>query len=86
MSLLSMLATAFGIIGATANAPQAWKIFKRKSAKDISILTYGMIMASAVIWVLYGFEIGNFPVIISNLIGIVFVSAVIVGWFLYGRA
>jgi uncharacterized protein with PQ loop repeat len=33
--LLETLVTVFGIVGAIAVFPQVYKIFKRKSAKDI---------------------------------------------------
>jgi MtN3 and saliva related transmembrane protein len=85
MSFLSILATISGIAASGAMLPQVYKIFKRKSAKDISILTYSMLSVISIIWILYGFEIQNFPVIISNGVGIFFLLAIIVGWFLYGR-
>ena len=85
MTLLSVLATVFGTIGGLANLPQAYRIFKRKSAKDISILTYSIILVGCVIWIFYGIELGNFPVIITNSLGTVNVTLVIIGWLLYGR-
>jgi len=85
MTYLSTLATIFGTIGGLANLPQAYKIFKRKSAKDISILAYSMLLAGAVIWLLYGLEIGNFAVILTNLFGTANIGLVVVGWLLYGR-
>jgi MtN3 and saliva related transmembrane protein len=85
MTILSILATIFGTIMAFANIPQSYKIFKRKSAKDISILTYLIFFIGTVIWALYGLEIKNFPLIIANSFGVLFIGIVIIGWFLYGR-
>jgi len=85
MTLLTILATIFGAVGGLANFPQALKIFKRKSAKDISIITYSFLFCGAVVWILYGIEIMNFPVIITNVIGAINIGLVVVGWFLYGR-
>lgn len=85
MSLLSILATIFGTIGGLANIPQVYRIFKRKSAKDISILTYSIILSSCIIWILYGIEIENIPLIITNALGVVSIILVIIGWFLYGK-
>ena len=65
--------------------PQVYRIFKRKSAKDISIITYSFLFIAGIIWVLYGFNIESFPLIITNLIGSLSILGVIVGWFLYGR-
>jgi len=69
MTTLSVLATIFGSLMAIANFPQAFKIFKRKSAKDISIITYIILFIGAIIWILYGIEIASFPLWISNSIG-----------------
>lgn len=85
MSILFILATLFGILSGCANFIQAFKIFKRKSAKDISIIAYSIFTVGGVIWVLYGIEISNLPVIITNSIGLLGVSFVVIGWFLYGR-
>jgi len=85
MTILSILATIFGTAMAIANFPQAFRIFKRKSAGDISIVTFSILLIGAIIWVLYGIEIKSFPLIISNTIGTIGVLSVIIGWFLYGR-
>ena len=83
--LLETLATLVGIVASIAMLPQVYKIFKRKSAKDISIITYSFLFIAGIIWVLYGFNIQSFPLIITNLIGSLSILGVIVGWFLYGR-
>ena len=85
MSLLAIVATIFGTVSGIANFPQAYKIFKRKSAKDISILTYSILLIGALVWIFYGIEIGNFPIIITNIFGAVNIGLVVIGWFLYGR-
>ncbi|MFQ5647817.1 MAG: SemiSWEET family sugar transporter, partial [Candidatus Aenigmatarchaeota archaeon] len=82
MTILAVLATIFGSIGGLANLPQAYRIFRRKSAGDISITTYSILLAGALVWVLYGLEIGNFPVIITNVFGSVCIGLVALGWFL----
>lgn len=85
MTLISILATVFGAVSGFANLPQALKIFRRKSAKDISILTYSFILAGTIIWILYGIEIKNFPIILANSLGTISVILVVIGWILYGR-
>lgn len=85
MSILSYLAMVFGSIMALANFPQVYKIFKRKSAKDISAITYSVYILGAIIWLLYGIEIKSIPVLVSNIIGITTSILILIGWFLYGR-
>jgi MtN3 and saliva related transmembrane protein len=85
MTILEILATIFGAVGGIANFPQAYKIFKRKSAKDISIITYSFLFVGAVIWIFYGIELWNLPVTITNILGAINIGLVIIGWSLYGR-
>ncbi len=85
MTVLEILATIFGAVGGIANFPQAYKIFKRKSAKDISIITYSFLFTGAIIWIFYGIEIWNLPVIITNVLGAINIGLVVIGWSLYGR-
>ena len=86
MTILSFLATVFGVIAGLGNLPQAIRIFRRKSAKDISIITYTVFFLGAVIWFLYGFELENMIIVVVNALGGLTIFSVIVGWFLYGRA
>lgn len=85
MTILSTLAMISGSIGAFAMFPQVYRIFKRKSAQDISILSYSFLLATGIIWVLYGLEIQSFPLVISQSIGNLAGFLIVVGWLLYGR-
>ena len=83
--LLETLATIVGVASSFALLPQVYRIFKRKSAQDISIWTYLYMLVAGVIWILYGFNIQSFPIWASNLVGSLAIMGVIAGWFLYGR-
>jgi MtN3 and saliva related transmembrane protein len=85
MSLISILATIFGTLSSFALIPQIHKIFKRKSAKDISHSTYAFLSLASLIWVIYGFEIQSYPIIIANFFGLASMLIILLGWFLYGR-
>jgi MtN3 and saliva related transmembrane protein len=84
--ILETLASIVGIISSFAMFPQVYRIFKRKSAKDISITTFSFLFIAGIIWILYGLNIQSFPIVISNLPGSIIILGVIVGWFLYGRS
>ncbi len=85
MTVLSILATIFGLGEGLFNIPQANKIFKRKSAKDISIVTYSFQIVSVIIWLFYGLEIKSNPIIISNTLAALTLLFIIYGWMLYGK-
>ena len=86
MSILSILATISGSVMALASLPQIYKIFKRKSAKDISAISYSCYTLGGIIWLLYGIELNSSAVIISNTLSATTSISVLIGWFLYGRA
>jgi MtN3 and saliva related transmembrane protein len=86
MTILAALAILFGVIGGVANFHQAWRVFRRKSSKDISIITYSLIFSGCIVWILYGFEIGDFPITLANSLGAIATGLVISGWYLYGPA
>lgn len=85
MTILSMLASAFGVIMGLANAPQAYKIFKYKSARDISVLTYSILLAGGIVFLLYGIETKTWPVVCLNALSTINFVVVLVGYYLYGR-
>jgi MtN3 and saliva related transmembrane protein len=82
---LESLATITGVVSSFAMLPQIYRIFKRKSAKDISIWTYAYMFITGIIWVLYGLNIQSNPIWVTNLIGSLALVGIIMGWFLYGR-
>ncbi len=83
--VLESLAMITGVVSSFAMLPQIYRIFKRKSAKDISIWTYLYMLVAGVIWILYGLNIQSYPIWVSNLIGSLTMIGIIVGWYLYGR-
>jgi MtN3 and saliva related transmembrane protein len=85
MSILGILATIVGVFLGLANFPQALKIFKTKSAKDISLTSYLIVEFGSLVWVLYGFEIKNLPIVIPNILGFVATTCVLAGYLFYGK-
>lgn len=83
--LLAILATIAGSGMALSQVFQAVKIFRSKSALDISKPTYIILTIGAFVWVLYGIGIKNIPIIVSNGIGFIATTTVIVSCILYGR-
>ncbi len=67
MTILGIIAATLGIISSIAYLPQIHKIIKRKSAEDISLITYGMFTLSIFVWFLYGIELKKFVIIIPNI-------------------
>lgn len=85
MTILAILATVMGSVMALAILPQIIKIYKRKSAKDISAISYSFFTIGGIIWLLYGIELNSFAVIFSNSLSVLTSLIILWGWYLYGR-
>jgi len=69
MSSLAILTTIFGTAMALGYFPQAYKIYKAKSAKNISILTFAIFSLGSLFWLLHGIAIDDVPLVISSIPG-----------------
>jgi len=85
MTLLAILAAISGSVMTFASLPQIYKIYKRKSAKDISAISYSFYVLGGTIWLLYGIELNSYAVILSNSLSVATSIPVLIGYFLYGR-
>ncbi|MBX9839236.1 MAG: SemiSWEET transporter [Silvanigrellaceae bacterium] len=57
--------------------PQAIKTIKSKCTKGISIVMYSMFTTGIFFWLLYGFLINDFIIILANLITFIFASIIL---------
>ena len=82
---LGWLATIFGSLLAIAYFPQVYKIYKRKSVEDISIIMFGTALPALIIWLLYGLSINNTALIIANIIAVIGCSTIIIQYMIYKK-
>jgi MtN3 and saliva related transmembrane protein len=71
-----------GLLGGTLSCitfvPQIFKTWKSKSVKDISVSSFLIVVASTIVWVVYGLLINSISVISTNIV--VFFTAIIMLW------
>lgn len=84
MSLLAILASTTSMFKTFANLPQIIKIFKEKDAKSISWLTQIFFITNTFIWLLYGVELNNLSLMITQSAGLASCIFMIFGKALYG--
>ena len=82
MDTLAIVTTIFGILMSFGYFTQTYKIFKLKSAKDVSLPTYLFFAVGISIWFVYGISITNYPIIISNIVFFFGAVSVIIAYFL----
>jgi len=60
---------------------QVVRVWRTRSAEDISLAMYLLFIAGVILWILYGLAIHSMPVIVANSVTLVLASAVLVGKF-----
>lgn len=80
------------LLGYTAGAlvtfsivPQLIRVFKLKSAREISTLFTILLLAGVIFWTAYGFYLRLIPIIVWNIISMVLVATLLVTKLKYGR-
>ncbi|HVO03195.1 MAG TPA: SemiSWEET transporter [Candidatus Cybelea sp.] len=73
---------AVGLIAAclttSAYLPQAFRIWRSRSARDVSLVMYVMMTSGTVLWLAYGLLVGSLSLIAANVAGLLMVGSVLV--------
>ena len=56
------------ILTTAAFLPQLIKTLKSKKADDVSLITLIMFICGVLSWIIYGYKISSFPILIANII------------------
>lgn len=75
-------ATIIGLIAAICTTcsflPQVIKILRSKKTKDVSLWMYAILTTGLFLWLVYGFIIEDFPLIMANSISLTLSMCVLV--------
>lgn len=82
---LAMAVTALGVAGALSVLFQTIKIVHLRESRDISLLTYVILFINALFWLMYGFSLGDLPLIITYIVATATTLSVIVAYFVYQK-
>lgn len=74
---------AIAIIEPAMTIPQIYEIWINHQAEGISELTWGLYIIAAIIWLLYGLQLKDKPLIISSMLWVVMEVAVTAGTIIY---
>ena len=67
-----------GICTTGSLLPQLIKTIRTRNAKDISLLMYVFLTIGVLLWVIYGFRLKEFPIIIANGTSLILTVSVLV--------
>ncbi len=73
-----------GALTTAAFLPQAIKIWRTKSAKDISLAMFLCFCLGVALWLLYGFLVWSVPVIAANLVTLLIAGTILAFKLRYG--
>ena len=77
MAPIEILGLVAGTITSITFLPQVVKIWKTKSAKDLSSLTLFFLFLNVSLWLLYGILINDYPIMFTNGIVLSMIIAMI---------
>ena len=81
-----LLGFAAGVLSTFSVVPQLIRVFKLKSAREISTIFTLMLLLGVFLWLAYGIFLRLFPVILWNAISAVLVGTLLAAKLKYGRS
>lgn len=85
MSLIESLGLLAGLLVTCSMIPQIIRVFKLRSAREISLLFTTLLLLGLIAWLVYGLSLGLLPVIIWNAIGAALAAMLLYAKLKYGR-
>ncbi len=73
------------ILTTLAFLPQLIKTLKTKKAEDVSTITLIMFISGVLCWVIYGYKISSFPIVLANLITLLLNSLILISKIYYEK-
>ena len=78
MNLETTLGLVAGLLTTVAFLPQVWKVWKSRSARDISLPMYLIFTLGVALWLVYGLMTAAVPIIVANAVTLLFAGAVLI--------
>ena len=87
--MLSLNVEFFGYFAAVlttvAFLPQLIKTINTKKADDVSLVTLIMFICGVGSWIIYGYKISSFPIVMANVITLLLNLLILISKIYYGR-
>ena len=80
---VELIGMGAAVLTTGAMLPQAFKVWRSKSARDLSLIMYLMFWVGVALWVVYGVAIRSAAVIGSNVSALLMVSLILYFKFRY---
>ena len=77
MDWQELLGYAAAALTTVAFVPQAWKTFRTRDVRGISLRMYGVFTLGVATWLVYGIVQDDLPIIVANAVTLALASAVL---------
>jgi MtN3 and saliva related transmembrane protein len=74
---IQLVGSFAGLLTTIAFVPQVLRVWKTRSARDISLFMYAIFCSGVALWVAYGVLLGAFPIVVSNGVTLALAVAVL---------
>ena len=72
-----LIGAVAGTLSTVAFVPQAWRILKTRSARDLSLPMYLIFTSGVALWFVYGLLLGAVPIMVCNGLTLVLAGTVL---------
>lgn len=86
MSITPYIGYFAAVMGTVCWLPQILKTLRTREVRDLSLWTNLMILMTVTLWLVYGFLLGDLPIIVANLFSVSCVSVIVAAKLFWGRA
>ena len=77
MNYTQLLGLVAGLFTTIAFLPQVIKTWKSRSAKDLSLGMFSLFCLGVLLWLIYGIQVKDIPVIIANMVTLLLASSLL---------
>jgi MtN3 and saliva related transmembrane protein len=84
--IINLIGSAAAVCTTIAFVPQLVRVYRRKTARDISLAMFMVFSVGELLWLLYGIYIHSLPVILANSVTLALCLAILSLKLHYDRA
>ena len=77
MTLVDAVGALAAILTTISFVPQAWHSFKTRDVSGISLGMYSVFTVGVALWLLYGWLLGAWPIVIANIVTLVLALSIL---------
>ncbi|MCY7370762.1 MAG: SemiSWEET transporter [Polaromonas sp.] len=86
LSLADAIGSAAAVLTTLSFLPQALHTFRTRDVSGISLSMYSAFTVGVALWLVYGWLLGSWPIVIANVFTLLLALAIVVMKLVFGRS